>query len=78
LCLTQHLQLHPNPREIGKTILQHFLMDLFEKKFLANSMSSLTQQQWQEILLTIEEAFPWILHTLGLKFSPKYTKCKRN
>jgi hypothetical protein len=29
-------------------------MDLFEEKFLANSMSSLTQQQWQEILLTIE------------------------
>jgi hypothetical protein len=28
--------------------------------------------------LTIEEAFPWTLHTLGLKFSPKYTKCKRN
>jgi len=35
------------------------LMDLFEEKFLANSMNSLTQQQWQEILLRIEEAFPW-------------------
>jgi hypothetical protein len=23
LCLTQHFQLHPNPREIGKMILQH-------------------------------------------------------
>jgi len=34
------------------------LMDLFEEKFLANSMNSLTQQQWQEILLRIEEAFP--------------------
>jgi hypothetical protein len=33
-------------------------MDLFEEKFLANSMNSLTQQQWQEILLRIEEAFP--------------------
>jgi hypothetical protein len=33
-------------------------MDLFEEKFLANSMNSLTQQQWQEILLKIEEAFP--------------------
>jgi hypothetical protein len=32
-------------------------MDLFEEKFLANSMNSLTQQQWQEILLRIEEAF---------------------
>ncbi|KAH9554007.1 hypothetical protein CY35_08G041900 [Sphagnum magellanicum] len=32
-------------------------MDLFEK-FLANSMNSLTQHQWQEILLKIEEAFP--------------------
>jgi hypothetical protein len=30
-------------------------MDLFEEKFLANSMNSLTQQ---EILLRIEEAFP--------------------
>ncbi len=40
--------------------------------------SCASQQQWQEILLTIEEAFPWTLHTLGLKFSPKYTKCKRN
>jgi hypothetical protein len=40
------------------------LMDLFEEKFLANSMNSLTQQQWQEILLRIEEAFPWTpLHT---------------
>jgi hypothetical protein len=35
-------------------------MDLFEEKFLANSMNSLTQQQWQEILLRIEEAFPLI------------------
>ncbi|CAM6044908.1 unnamed protein product [Sphagnum compactum] len=34
------------------------LMDLFEEKFLANSMNSLTQQQWQEILIKIEEAFP--------------------
>jgi len=58
LCLTQHLQLHPNPREIGKTIVQHFLMDLLEEKFLANSMNNLTQRQWQEILLRIEEAFP--------------------
>jgi hypothetical protein len=33
-------------------------MDLFEEKFLANSMNSLTQQQWQEILSRIEEAFP--------------------
>jgi len=32
-------------------------MDFFEEKFLANSMNSLTQQQWQEILLKIEEAF---------------------
>jgi hypothetical protein len=39
----------------GSTAL---LMDLFEEKFLANSMNSLTQQQWQEILLRIEEAFP--------------------
>jgi hypothetical protein len=23
LCPTQHLQLHPNPKEIGKMILQH-------------------------------------------------------
>jgi hypothetical protein len=34
------------------------LMDLFGEKFLANSMNSLTQRQWQEILLKIEEAFP--------------------
>jgi hypothetical protein len=34
------------------------LMDLFEEKLLANSTNSLTQQQWQEILLRIEEAFP--------------------
>jgi hypothetical protein len=32
---------------------------LFEEKFLANNMNSLTQQQWQEILLKIEEAFPF-------------------
>jgi hypothetical protein len=23
LCLTQHLRLHPNPREIGKMMVQH-------------------------------------------------------
>jgi len=34
------------------------LMDLFGEKFLANSMNSLTQRQWQEILLKLEEAFP--------------------
>jgi len=33
-------------------------MDLFEEKFLANSMNRLTKQQWQEILLKIEETFP--------------------
>jgi hypothetical protein len=33
-------------------------MDLFEEKFLANRMNSLTQQQLQENLLRIEEAFP--------------------
>jgi hypothetical protein len=48
-------------------------MDLFEEKFLANSMNSLTQQQWQEILLRIEEAFLSNPHALGLKFSPEYT-----
>ncbi len=48
------------------------LMALFEEKFLANSMNSLTQQHWQEILLRIEEAFLLTPHALGLKFSPKY------
>jgi hypothetical protein len=33
------------------------LMDLFEEKFLADSMNSLTQQQWQQILLGIK-GFP--------------------
>jgi len=33
------------------------LMDLLEEKILVNSMNSLTQQQWQELLLKIEEAF---------------------
>jgi len=56
-CLTQHLQLHANPRD-WKDDSTALLMDLFEEKFLANSMNSLTQQQWQEILLGIEEAFP--------------------
>jgi hypothetical protein len=32
-------------------------MDLFEEKFLANSMNILTNQQWQEVLFKIEEAF---------------------
>jgi hypothetical protein len=51
------------------------LMGLFEEKFLANSMNSLTQQQWQDILLKIEETFPLTLpRTWELKFSPKYTK----
>jgi hypothetical protein len=55
------------------------LMGLFEEKFLANSMNSLTQQQWQEILLKIEEAFTLTPpRTWGLKFSPKHTKCGRN
>jgi hypothetical protein len=34
------------------------LMDLFEEIFFANSMNSLTHQQWREILIKIEEAFP--------------------
>jgi hypothetical protein len=34
------------------------LMDLFEENFFANSMNSLTHQQWREILIKIEEAFP--------------------
>jgi hypothetical protein len=34
------------------------LLNLLEEKFLANSMNSLTQQQWQEILFRIEEGFP--------------------
>jgi hypothetical protein len=50
LCLTQRLQLHANPRD-WKDDSTALLMDLFEEKFLANSMNSLTQQQWQEILI---------------------------
>ncbi len=55
-------------------------MDLFEEKFLANSMNSLTQQQWQEIWLKIEEAFSLTppRTSLGLKFNPKHTKRGRN
>jgi hypothetical protein len=41
LCLTQHLQLHANPRD-WKHDSTALLMDLFEEKFLANSMNSLT------------------------------------
>jgi hypothetical protein len=46
-----------NPRD-WKDDSTALLMDLLEEKLLANSMNSLTQQQWQEILLRIEEAFP--------------------
>jgi hypothetical protein len=51
-------------------------MDLFEEKFLANSMNSLTQQQWQEIFIEDGGGISIdALCTLGLKFSSKYTKC---
>jgi hypothetical protein len=48
----------PAPPKDWKNDSTALLMDLFEEKFLANSMNSLTQQQWQEILLSIEEGFP--------------------
>jgi hypothetical protein len=48
----------PKSKRDWKNDFTALLMDLFEEKFLANSMNSLTQQQWQEILLNIEEAFP--------------------
>ncbi len=48
----------PKSKRDWKNDSTALLMDLFEEKFLANSMNSLTQQQWQEILLKIEEAFP--------------------
>jgi hypothetical protein len=77
LSLTQHLQLHPNPREIGKDDSTTLLMDLFEEKFLANRMKSLTQHQWQENLLRIEGGISTKpLRAIGLKFSSKYIKCR--
>jgi hypothetical protein len=48
----------PKSKRDRKNDSTALLMDLFKEKFLANSMNSLTQQQWQEILLKIEEAFP--------------------
>jgi hypothetical protein len=52
---------HPAPPKSQERLKKNdstaLLMDLFEEKFPANSMNSLTQQQWQEILLKIEEAF---------------------
>jgi hypothetical protein len=48
----------PKSKRDWKNVFTALLMDLFEEKFLVNSMNSLTQQQWQEILLKIEEAFP--------------------
>jgi hypothetical protein len=48
----------PKSKRDWKNDSTALLMVLFEEKFLANSMNSLTQQQWQEILLKIEEAFP--------------------
>jgi hypothetical protein len=39
----------PKSKRNWKDDLTALLMDLFEEKFLANSMNSLTQQQWQEI-----------------------------
>jgi len=43
----------PKSKRDWKNDSTALLMDLFEEKFLANSMNSLTQQQWQEILLKI-------------------------
>ncbi len=48
----------PKSKRDWKNDSTALLMDLFEEKFLANSMKSLTQQQWREILLKIEDAFP--------------------
>jgi hypothetical protein len=66
----------PKSKRDWKNVSTALLMDLFEEKFLANSLNSLTQQQWQEIFIedgggiSIDP-----LRTLGLQFSPKYTKC---
>jgi hypothetical protein len=54
---TAHLP-PPKSKRDWKDDSTALLMDLFEEKFFANSMNSLTQQQWQEILIKIEEAFP--------------------
>jgi hypothetical protein len=47
----------PKSKRDWKDDCTTLLMDLFEAKLLANIMNSLTQQQWQEFLLRIEEAF---------------------
>ncbi len=41
----------PKSKRDWKNDSTALLMDLFEEKFLANSMNSLTQQQWQEIFI---------------------------
>jgi hypothetical protein len=48
----------PKSKRDWKNDSTAWLIDLFEEKFLANSMNSLTQQQRQEVSLKIEEAFP--------------------
>jgi hypothetical protein len=48
----------PKSKRDWKNDSTALLMNFFEEKFLANSTNSLTQKQWQEILLKIEEAFP--------------------
>ncbi len=53
------LQLDPNPREIGKMILQHCWRICLRRSriFLPIAWKAwLTQQQWQDISLRIEEA----------------------
>jgi hypothetical protein len=49
---------------------------LFEEKFLANSMNSLTHQSsGKKFYWGLRRHFHWPLRALGLKFSPKYIKC---
>jgi hypothetical protein len=53
------------------------LLNLLEEKFLANSMNSLTQQQWQEIFLRIEEAFPLTPPRTWAQFQSKVHKMRK-
>ncbi len=69
LCLTKHLQLRPNPREIGKMILQHCWWICLRKSFLPIAWTAWHSSSGKKFYWGLRRHFHGPLCTLGLKFS---------
>ncbi len=64
LCLTQHLQLHPNPREIGKMILQHCWWICLRRSFLLIAWTAWHSSSGKKFYWRLRRHFHWPLRAL--------------